>query len=96
MISIPHVPGFKPDPSGDSQLAVIDAETGCDYEFQSFDPSNMSANSEATFNVETGTGRHADDAIVTGSGISELGGLDHAGGRRERLDRSRPPLARRP
>ncbi len=35
----------------------------------------MTAHSEATFNIDTGTGAHADDAGVTGSEISELGGM---------------------
>jgi hypothetical protein len=83
-ITIPYKRSFRPDPSSDAQLAVIDEATGCEYEFEAFDPSTMTANSEATFNVLTGTGVHADDAGVTGSDISELGGLitpaDIAGG----------------
>ena len=39
------------------------------------DPGSLTAHAEATFNVQTGTGLHADDAGVTGSNISELGGL---------------------
>jgi hypothetical protein len=74
-ITVPYMSSYAPDPTSDSQLAVIDETTGCEYEFEAFDPSSMTANSEATFNVLTGTGVHADDAGVTGSDISELGGL---------------------
>ncbi len=83
-IAIPYRPDFRPDLSTDSQLAVIDDATGCEYEFQAFDPVALTAHAEATFHIATGTGLHADDAGVTGSNISILGGLitaqDVAGG----------------
>jgi hypothetical protein len=74
-ISIPYLSNFKPDPSGDSQIAVINDSNGCEYEFQAFNAGSRSANSEATFHISTGTGIHANDAGVTGSNISILGGL---------------------
>ena len=74
-ITIPYNSSFKPDPSGDSQLAIIDDSTGCEYEFQGFDAGSLSAHAEGTFHSTTGSGLHANDAGVTGSNISELGGL---------------------
>jgi hypothetical protein len=74
-ITVPYTSSFKPDPSSDSQLAIIDDSTGCEYEFQAFNPSSMVANAEGTFHIGTGSGLHANDAGVTGSNISVLGGL---------------------
>jgi hypothetical protein len=73
-ITIPWLPKFRPDDTTDAQIAVIDDSTGCDYEFQGFDPSSLGAHGEATFHVR-GTGLHANDAGVTGSNISLLAGL---------------------
>ncbi len=74
-ISIPYQSSFQPDPSGDAQLAVIDDTTGCEYEFQGFNPATLTAHAEGTFHAYTGSGLHANDAGVTGSNISVLGGL---------------------
>jgi hypothetical protein len=74
-ITIPYQSSFQPDGTSDAQIAVIDDSTGCEYEFEAFNPSNMTANSEATYNIVTGTGVHANDAGVTGGNISMLGGL---------------------
>ena len=74
-ITIPYSSSFTPSPDSDSGLAVIDDANGCEYEFDAFDPSTMSAHSEATFNIDSGSGVHADDGGVTGSDISTLGGI---------------------
>lgn len=74
-ITIPYRASFKPDTSADAQIAVIDDSTGCEYEFEKFDPSTMTANAEATYNVVTGTGLHANGPGVTGGNISMIGGL---------------------
>jgi hypothetical protein len=74
-ITIPYRSTFKPDPTSDSQLAVINDSTGCEYEFDAFDPSTMTANAEATFDLDTGSGVHAAGAGVTGSDLSMLAGL---------------------
>jgi len=73
-ITIPYLPSFKPDPTSDSQFAVIDDSTGCEWEFEAFDPATMVTNSEATYNVVTGTGLHATDAGVSGGNISLIAG----------------------
>ncbi len=75
VITIPFIPAFRPDDQADHQIAIIDYSTGCDYEFQQFDPHDLTANAEATYHAATGTGIHANDAGATGSDISLLGGL---------------------
>ena len=91
-IQIPYQSNFEPDGTSDAQIAVIDDSTGCEYEFEAFDPSNMTANSEATYNIVTGTGLHANDAGVTGGNISMLGGLVTRTGHRQRIDQPRAAL----
>ncbi len=74
-ITVPYQASYQPDPTSDAQLAVINTSNGCEYEFDGFDPTTMTAHAEATFNINTGTGIHADDAGVTGSNISTIGGI---------------------
>ena len=74
-ITVPYLSSYKPDASGDAQIVIINDSTGCEYEFQSFSQGGLSAHSEGTFHSNTGSGLHANDAGVTGSNISEYGGL---------------------
>ena len=74
-ITIPYTSAFRPDNTDDSAVAVIDDSTGCEYEFEMFDPNSMSANGEATFNIRTGSGAHVADNGTTGSELSMLAGM---------------------
>jgi hypothetical protein len=74
-ITVRYHTSFAPDNTADAGIALIDDATGCEYEFESFDPATLSANAEATFNLKTGSGAHVADNGATGSEISMLGGI---------------------
>jgi hypothetical protein len=74
-IRIPYRGGWVGSPDADAHIGIIDDATGCEYEFQQFDPSTLSSHSVAVFHVYTGSGAHAADAGVTGGEMSVLGGL---------------------
>jgi hypothetical protein len=73
-IKIPFESGWVPSPDGDGHIAIIDDTTGCEYEFEMFDPSTMTGHSVAVFHVDTGSGAH-DAAGVTGGQMSVIAGL---------------------
>ncbi len=74
-ITVPYQSSYRPSPDSDAHLAIIDQSTGCDYEFQSFDPSTMSAIAEATYHAFTGSGGHVAGPGHSGGELSYLGGL---------------------
>lgn len=74
-ITIPYASNWVPSPDSDAHFAVIDDATGCEYEFQSFNASALTAHAVAVFHVATGSGAHVADAGVTGGEMSLLGGL---------------------
>ncbi len=74
-ITIPYLPSFRPTRDADAHLAVIDTSTGCEYEFQAFDPVTRSAHASATYKVYSGTGAHAAGPGHSGGELSYLGGL---------------------
>jgi hypothetical protein len=74
-ISIPYQSSWLPDPQSDAHIVVIDPVSGCDYEFDGFNPSNLTANAFRSFHIYTGSGAHIADAGVSGGELSFLGGL---------------------
>ncbi len=74
-ITIPYQSSYTPSPDSDAHLAIIDQATGCEYEFQSFNPSSMSAIAEATYHAFTGSGGHVAGPAHSGGELSYLGGL---------------------
>jgi hypothetical protein len=73
-ITIPYDPAWRPSPDADAHLAVIDSATGCDYEFQEFDPAHLSAHGEGTYRIYRGSGAHVPTGH-TGAALSLLAGL---------------------
>jgi hypothetical protein len=73
-ITIPYDAAWRPSPDGDSHIAIIDAKTGCDYEFQSFDPAQRTAHAEGTYRIYRGSGAHVPTGH-TGGALSLLAGL---------------------
>ena len=73
-ITIPWEPGWRPSPDADSHIAIIDGSTGCDYEFQEFNPQAMTAHGEGTYRIFRGSGAHVPTGH-TGAGLSLLAGL---------------------
>jgi len=73
-ITIPYDPSWKPSPDGDSHIAIIDGKLGCDYEFQSFDPTHNTAIAEGTYRIYRGSGAHVPTGH-TGAALSLLAGL---------------------
>jgi hypothetical protein len=73
-ITIPYTPAWHPSPDGDAHIAIIDNSTGCDYEFQQFDPRTLTAIGEGTYRVFSGSGAHVRTGH-TGSALSLLAGL---------------------
>jgi hypothetical protein len=74
-ITIPYSTAYRPSPDSDSHLAVIDAATGCEYEFQGFNPSSLSAIAEATHHAWTGSGAHVSGPALGGGELSLIGGM---------------------
>lgn len=73
-IIIPYASGWQPSPDTDSHLAVVDNDTGCDYEFQAFDPTHLTAHAEGTYRIYRGSGAHVPTGH-TGAALSLLAGL---------------------
>lgn len=74
-IKIPFQPGWVGSPDSDAHIAIIDDTTGCEYEFQEFNGTQLAAHSAAVFHIGTGSGAHVADAGVTGGEMSVVGGL---------------------
>lgn len=74
-IAVPYSTQYRPTPDADAHLAVIDDATGCEYEFQSFDPAKMSALASATYHVYSGSGAHVAGPSHSGGEFSYLAGL---------------------
>lgn len=74
-ITIPYLPSFRPSPDIDAHLAVIDTTNGCEYEFQDFNPTTMTAHASSTYHVYTGSGAHVADQEHSGGELSYIGGV---------------------
>ena len=74
-IQVPYSSSYKPSPDADAHLAIIDDATGCEYEFQSFNPTTKTAIAQATYRVNTGSGGHTSGPSHSGGELSYLGGL---------------------
>lgn len=74
-ITVPYAPNFRPSPDSDSHLVVVDDATGCGYEFQTFDPSTMTAVASASYHVYTGSSAHVTGPGHSGGEMSYLGGM---------------------
>jgi hypothetical protein len=73
-ITIPYSADWRPSPDSDAHIAIVDNATGCDYEFQAFDASHLTAHGEGTYRIYRGTGAHVPTGH-TGAALSLLAGL---------------------
>jgi hypothetical protein len=73
-ITIPYSAEWRASPDADSHIAIIDGATGCDYEFQAFDATQLIGHSEGTYRIYRGSGAHVPTGH-TGAALSLLAGL---------------------
>lgn len=72
-VSVPYLSSYVASPDGDAHAAIIDAATGCLYEFQGFTGSQAIAH--ASFHAYTGSGGHTAGPAHAGGEFSYLAGM---------------------